>query len=399
MTDFLTLEQVTHFIIPCILNNLITLLILYRFMKTFLGYKPELKKVSLVLYTLFFILENIISFYFEISLSLTIPHYLDKYLKFGLYIILLILIISIAFCYKPTLSTGFSSGILTALSLYCSIPIANYIYDKTYQFIVPNFNIFQNTALFRHVFYIIFEEYQQVFIYVLEITIKLLFLFTVLRVKHIYDERNMYYTQASAQQKNNLKLKQFHHDIKNHIIALNHMISSDENIKALEYLSKPNEMSDSSQLFSHTENVALDSIINYKLCEARQKDIVCTFHSSVPEFLNIRDEDIIIILGNLLDNAIEACLKLEDNKYIHLNLNYSRGILFISIANSYNGSLKKGSNSNIITSKKDKSLHGLGLKNIQNALEHYDGSLEIKTSATEFEIFIIMYISAGDENP
>lgn len=366
-------------------------------MKTFLGYKTELKKVSLVLYSLFFILENIISFYYEISLSLTIPYYMDKYLKFGLYIILLILIISIAFCYKPTFSTGFSSSILTALSLYCSVSIANYIYDKIYQFIVPNFVIFQNTALFRHVFYIIFEEYQQVFIYVLEITTKLLFLFTVLRVKHIYDERNMYYTQASRQQKNNLELKQFHHDIKNHMIALNQMLSSDENSKALEYLSKLNEMSDSSQLFSHTENVALDSIINYKLCEARQKGIVCTFHSSVPEFLNIRDEDIIIILGNLLDNAIEACLKLEDKRYIDLKLNYNRGILFISIANSYNGSLKKGINSNLLTSKKDKSLHGLGLKNIQNALGHYNGTFEVKTTAAEFKAFIIMYISVGAE--
>lgn len=390
MIHTITFDGITSFIIPCIFNNLITVLILYQFMRTFLGYTPERRKLSLVLYVLFFILETILKFGFKLYI---IPYYMHKYFNLSLYVILFIIIIFIAFCYKPTVSTAFSSSALTALSLYCSVPMANYVFDAIYQLAVPNSDIFHNAVAFRHIFYIIFEEYQQVFIYLLEIIIKLLFLFAVLRVKHIYNERNMYYLQASRQEKNSLELKQFRHDIKNHMSALNQMLTANEEDKALAYLSKLNGIMDSSQQFSHTGNVALDSIVNYKLSEAEKLNITCTFHASIPQQLNIREEDIIIILGNLLDNAIEACLKLDTKRNIHLILSYNRGIFFISVKNSYNGFLKKNGNNNFTTSKKDTSIHGIGLKNVRNTLSHYDGTMKFKTTDTKFEICVIMYIN------
>ena len=360
-------------------------------LKTFLGYKPECKKTSLALYALFFIFENTLSYSQIFGFSI-ISYYMNGYINFALYTILFIIIIFISFCYKPTLSTGLSSGTLSALSLYCSIPVAKYIFDTIYLFVVPNFDIFNNASAFRHICYLIFEKYQNISIYSLGIIIKLLFLFAVLRVKHIYDERNMYYLQASRQQKNNLELKQFRHDIKNHMGALNQMLASDEEEKALAYLSTLNEMVDSSQLFSHTGNVALDSIVNYKLFDAERNKITCTFHAAIPENLDLNDKDIIIILGNLLDNAMDACSHLENNRYIHTSLTYHNGLLLIQISNSYNGIIKK-SGRKLATLKADKSLHGLGLKNVQTALNAYNGTLEINVGETEFNVSAIMYVN------
>lgn len=391
MTNTIVFSEITHSVLPCIFNNLITILILYQFMKTFLGYKPDCRKTAAVLYVLFFVFENILSFNFELYILLSVPYFMDKYLNFILYTILIFLIIFIAFCYKPTISTGLSSAALTALSLYCSVPIANYIFDALYQFIVPNFDIFNSFTPYRHIFYVIFEEYQQIFIYILEIMIKLLFLFAVLRVKHIYDERNMYHMQASRQQKNNLELKQFRHDIKNHMGALNQMLTSNEEDKARAYLSKMNGIADATQLYSHTGNVALDSIVNYKLTKAKNSQIQCNFSTSIPEHLNLRDEDIVIILGNLLDNAIEACMKLENNRYININMTYWNGLLIIRISNSYNGTIKK-SGRKLATLKTNKSMHGLGLKNVRYALSHYNGTLEINTEDMKFTVSAIIYV-------
>lgn len=389
MLNTLTFAEIIHSVLPRIINNLITIFILYRFMKVFLGYRTELKKISIFLYALFFIIENILSFSFELSI---VPYPMDKYFNFALFVMLFIIIISITFCYKPTIPTGFSSAVLTALSLYVSVPMANYFFDTLYQFVVPNFDIFNNIDKLRHIFYVIFEECQLIFIYILEIIIKLLFLLAVLRIKHIYDERNMYYMQASQQQKNDLELKQFRHDLKNHIGALNQMLTSDEEEKALAYLATINNIADSSQLFSHTGNIALDSIVNYKLSEAEKNNITCTFHASVPEHLNIHNEDIIIILGNLLDNAIEACCKLEDSRYINTSLAYRNGLFLIKVSNRYDGIIKK-SGKKLATLKPDKSLHGLGLKNVQNALSHYNGTLEINAQDTEFTTTAILYIN------
>ena len=89
---------------------------------------------------------------------------------------------------------------------------------------------------------------------------------------------------------------------------------------------------------------------------------------------------------------MEACLKLENNKFIHTNLTYKNGLLFMKVSNSYNGTIKK-SGKELATSKTDKSLHGLGLKNVRKALSHYNGTLEISTENTNFTVSAILYIN------
>lgn len=372
----------------CVINSIITTFILYRFMKTFLGYKPELRKTSIILYALFFVFENALSFNFKISLKFG---FIENYITLVLYFVLFIIVVSIAFCYKPTVSTGLNSAILTILALYFSVPIADYIFSSLYEMIVPNFSIFGDVTTSRHIFYVIFEKNQQCFIYILEIIVKLIFLFVVIRVKNIYVERNMYYLQASNQQINNTELKQFRHDIKNHVGALNQMIAANEIDKALEYLSTMNGISDSSELLCNTGIVALDSIVNYKLSRAKEVGIKCTLHTSIPTDMNINDKDIIIIMGNLLDNAIEACSKLSTDKYIKVNVSYKKGILLIFISNNYNGTVNKNG-TKFITLKSNKSLHGLGLKNVQKVISNYKGTLEINETSSEFNVSVMIYV-------
>lgn len=126
---------------------------------------------------------------------------------------------------------------------------------------------------------------------------------------------------------------------------------------------------------------------------AEEKNIECTLDIVIPKNLNISDEDAVIILGNLLDNAIEACLKLENKRYINVTLSYKCGLLFIVVSNSYNGIIKKSGKS-FTSLKTDKSLHGLGLKNIQKVLKRYNGTFDTEITDNEFKAKVVMYIKS-----
>lgn len=78
--------------------------------------------------------------------------------------------------------------------------------------------------------------------------------------------------------------------------------------------------------------------------------------------------------------------------HLFSSLSYRNGLLLLRISNSYNGIIKK-SGRKLATLKADKSLHGLGLKNVQTALKAYNGTLEINAGETEFNVSAIMYIN------
>jgi len=99
-----------------------------------------------------------------------------------------------------------------------------------------------------------------------------------------------------------------------------------------------------------------------------------------------------VILGNLLDNAINASSRLEKDKRLDLKIDYKRGRLFINLSNTYNGILNyKGDK--LITSNKDKEAHGIGMKNINAVLDKYDGVMEIDHTENIFTTIILLYLN------
>lgn len=89
--------------------------------------------------------------------------------------------------------------------------------------------------------------------------------------------------------------------------------------------------------------------------------------------LKINVFDLNIILGNLLNNAIEAIEKAE-RKYFFINIYFEKNILFIHIENTYDGNIIKEKET-LMTTKEEKQLHGLGLKSVSSILEKYDGDI------------------------
>ena len=98
-----------------------------------------------------------------------------------------------------------------------------------------------------------------------------------------------------------------------------------------------------------------------------------------------------VILGNAIDNAIEAAEKTEE-KYICLLLQYTKGRLLIQISNPYTGELKMGASGEYLTGKTEKEYHGFGLKNIRDTVEKYGGVMDINAKDRKFTLTILLYL-------
>jgi len=111
----------------------------------------------------------------------------------------------------------------------------------------------------------------------------------------------------------------------------------------------------------------------------------------VPERLNVTSLDMSVILGNLLDNAINAAAKALDEKRIKAIVKYKRGRVIAQISNSYNGQLKYVG-TELATTAEDRESHGIGIKNVKAALSRYNGEIEIEHTESVFTVTLLMFV-------
>ena len=101
--------------------------------------------------------------------------------------------------------------------------------------------------------------------------------------------------------------------------------------------------------------------------------------------------DISTILSNLLDNADSALSKVENGKQLKIRIVYKKGMLIISIENSYNG-IVLYENGEIVTTKKNRDRHGKGLSNVRKAVEKYNGLLKFTHDNNIFTAEVLLYL-------
>lgn len=175
------------------------------------------------------------------------------------------------------------------------------------------------------------------------------------------------------------------HDFHNHIGVLRQMLlhrKTDEAVKYLDELQIPvREMTDT----IWTGDETTDYLINSKAITAGQNGIKYQVQAEFPRHTNLKSTDLCAILGNLLDNALEAAKQIPDSgqRFIRLTIRRINQMLIIKVENSFlttpvkqDGTLK--------TSKKDNGLHGWGLKSAQTAAEKYDGMIQTSYDGNTF---------------
>lgn len=209
-------------------------------------------------------------------------------------------------------------------------------------------------------------------------------------------EQQLHLCNRQAEERENfyLELRQMKHDIKSHLLGILGMIQSDKAEKAEEYISQllDTELLGKPTEISHTGNIVIDSLINYKYETAKKEGILLKANVFLPSTLPFQDGQLAIIFGNLLDNAIDACRHLTSNKrYISLSTTYSKEVLFITVSNPYSGKSRKNKSGKYITTKNETNQHGFGLSSIEKTISYYDGQIIISDENELFKVTIIMY--------
>ena len=230
-------------------------------------------------------------------------------------------------------------------------------------------------------------------------------LLTILILKNIYDKRlSAFQDSVLKKQRDEVQniyqtMRAWRHDYHNHMQSIKALLSMGKKEELSEYLDNLEKDLDSIDIAIRTGNVGLDAILSSKVSIARKNfiDVNCT--AKVPENLKISDVHLCAIVGNLMDNAIEACEKMEccegsktqeesaAPRFIRVYIGVFKSQLYISVTNSTCEKHRKRL-SELVTSKLGE--HGFGLRRIDKLAEKYDGYVNRKNEPGVFATEVML---------
>lgn len=205
-------------------------------------------------------------------------------------------------------------------------------------------------------------------------------------------EREIYYNQCVNLVNSQEMLRQFRHDINNRLEMAKMLLKKERAEEICAELSDLLTSDDyNAEPICSSGNVAVDGILNYKLDKIKQCGAKIETEIAVPDKSFMSAKDITLILGNLLDNIIDAFQSMQSRKYCFAKIKYSKSRLLINLKNTYETELVY-ENGEIVTSKSDGETHGIGLKSVREVAGKYNGCMEISTDDGLFDIKIILLI-------
>ena len=230
------------------------------------------------------------------------------------------------------------------------------------------------------------------------IAIILIFIVIYIIYTEKMNEINLVFSKNSMLEKNYQdmfllyqKRDRIYHDMKNHLAVLSLLIADKDLERAEEYISEIITPIVEVEHKKFTNNRIVDIILNDKLEKASNYDILLEIKTDCLAETEIQDIDWCSILANLLDNAIEACIKVEAGpKWINVNISQNDCAIFIKISNTYNGKLTV-LGGKLYSRKTDDGLHGLGIESVQYAVEKYNGVLEYDWKEDIFIVNISLF--------
>jgi len=186
------------------------------------------------------------------------------------------------------------------------------------------------------------------------------------------------------------ELRYIKHDIKNHIFCIQTLLCKNKLNDAIDYISHIDSRLTQTNAYSDCGNIIIDAIVNDRCSICESEGIKTIIKINIHEHLNIDNDDLCIVLVNTIDNALEACRKIDgDYKLIDICIEYKKEILFICIKNSFSNTPIMH-DEKFITDKGDYEYHGIGLSNVKSTVNKYNGYVNITAKDNVFEVEIFM---------
>lgn len=202
--------------------------------------------------------------------------------------------------------------------------------------------------------------------------------------KHCEEVENMY-----------RQTRGWRHDYHNHIQSMKAYLVMGETDRLSKYLDRLDEDLKTVDTVVKTGNIMIDAVLNSKLSLARHKHIAVEAKAVVPPQLPISEIDLSLMIGNLMDNAMEACLRIqqERERFIRVYIDVIKGQLYIYVMNAMNGRPVKRREENrqvrYLSTKADRS-HGFGLMRIDRVVERCKGYIDRQDEENVFATEILL---------
>ncbi|EMJ4245498.1 sensor histidine kinase [Clostridioides difficile] len=299
-----------------------------------------------------------------------------------------------------------SKGILIIVVMYyCKLRINLYIYkrDIVYMLIPIISNIVSSFVIYRYVSVMmeayILEDKVLIIISCLLIISNMCLVLSIRKsvldnkkiaeANLIKEKMKIQYTHYINTQRDYMKVRQLHHDIKNHIACIKGVTQSNKD--ATNYISSIEDELNRYDNSFNTGNMILDIILNEKNKVCKESNIKLLIDINNFEICSFIDTiDICSIFSNIFDNAIEACEKISHSgKEINLRGTIVNKFYVIRMENTKQNKINV-KNNYIKTDKKDTYLHGLGIKSVEDSVSKYNGEVVIEYSEDRFimKIFV-----------
>ena len=192
----------------------------------------------------------------------------------------------------------------------------------------------------------------------------------------------------------NTELRRFRHDIKNLLLALNSMIEEKKYNQASDYIHEMQEtMEVTKEKAFDTGNFIADALFESKAKTAKEYGIIMSAEGCIP-VNKVEDVNMVILISNLVDNAIEAAKKVAGDKKIEIKSILKKNIWIFTVKNSCEKDVVIKRN-HIETTKGNKDAHGFGLSNVERVTQKYDGKLHISCEDKVFTARATLILNAG----
>ena len=217
------------------------------------------------------------------------------------------------------------------------------------------------------------------------------------RQKHFVEEQQVKAMKKRLEEAENFygSIRKVRHEMKNHMANIKGLTEAGEYEEIEDYVRRMDETMQELEYKYVTGNAVTDVVINDKWRRAEKAgirfDADFRYGGEIPVF------DMGIILNNLLDNAIEACEKLETGKgFIRLSLKRKKQFLILYVENSFDGAVPISKGSPLPPTTKQSILpgiiteHGIGLENVRDIAERYFGGVNIKVKRDVFHVTVML---------
>ena len=215
-------------------------------------------------------------------------------------------------------------------------------------------------------------------------------------MKMLKTQLQAYANQLNVVLRGEEKIKALRHDIKHHLNELMLLANKHDVAEIQKYIDEMNSFLKNPNEIVASGNLEIDSVLNFMLQKAEKELKTVDIKVMLPEKVR-HSFDINVMLGNLLENAIEAAGKTE-NKYLSVHIKLKRGILKVKIENSFesSGILCEEQNRKdtiLKTTKPFTEQHGIGLKNVKKIVEKYNGTMAVTAQEGIFCVNLLLYMA------